>query len=155
LDERGLFERNMLGNLHQPASYDPIHRPNVFRKAAAARLKSGCDADFLVHGTLGEDLVPAVIALPARDVMEDHDAVSDLKVPYASSCGHDLPCSFMTENSRRRMRTGSDLFEVRAADSAGVYTNQNLPVADLGDGDLFQADIVLAAVNGSAHRRRN
>ena len=56
---------------------DPVHHPNVLGKSAAAGLIPGGCADFLVGRTLGENLVPAVIAIAAGDVMEDHHPVAD------------------------------------------------------------------------------
>ena len=53
------------------------------------------------------------------------------------------------------MGAGGNLFEVGAADAAGVNANQHLAGADRWDRDSFQANIVYAAVDGGLHGRGN
>ena len=61
----------------------------------------------------------------------------------------------MAEDAWGGMRAGGNLFQVRAADAAGVHADQQLSGADLRDGNGLEADVIDAAVNRGQHGRGN
>ncbi len=131
LDEAGLLEGDAVGDLHGALLDDPIHDADVFGETAAGRLESGGTADFLVGGALGESLVPAVVTFAARDVMKHHDPVAGLELAHVRAYRSDHAGGFMTEDARGGMRACGYLFQVGAANSAGVHAQQQLSGADL------------------------
>ncbi len=147
LDETGLFERDSVRNPDRAFADDPIHYSNVFGKTAAGRLKSGGAADFLVNLTLRECFMTTVVAISARHVVEDYDAVSRLEAahPFAD-CGN-YARSFVSKDSWGRMGAGCDLLQVGSADSAGVYAKEDLARTNPRDGNGFEADVVYPAVH--------
>ena len=58
----------------------------------------------------------------------------------------------MPKDARDRVRTGRDLFEVGAADTAGVHADQDLARPDCRNRNGLKADIILTAVDGGEHR---
>jgi hypothetical protein len=66
----------LAGDFHD-AGQDEGHHADVFGVAAARRLESGGDAGALVGGALGKGAVPAEMAVEARHVMVQGDAVAD------------------------------------------------------------------------------
>src|SRR5262249_26858153 len=105
----------------------------------------------LVYRTLRKDFVAAVITLAARNVVKDHHPVAGPEIRYARTDRRNLSRRFMAENPGRRMRTRHNLFQVGAADAAGMHADQYLSSADFRDGNGFQANIVLAAIHGGLH----
>ena len=79
------------GILTTPLRDDPIHYADVFGEAAAAGLESCGRADLLIGGALGINLVAAVIAFAARDVVEDHYAVAGLEIVDAAPTAATVP----------------------------------------------------------------
>lgn len=57
----------------------------------------------------------------------------------------------MAEDARRWNGAVVNLFDVRGADAAGRNAHEQFVFADARDGHGFGAEIVRAAVNGSAH----
>ena len=75
---------------------------------------------------MGENFVVAVITIAARDVMKDHHPVTDLEIcNIATNSGHHA-CGFMSEDAGRRVRATGNLLQIRAADTTGVYLDQDL-----------------------------
>jgi hypothetical protein len=91
---------------------------------------------------LREGFMTAVVALAAWDVMKDDDAIAGLENVYASADGGDYSGSFVAEDAGRGVRSGGNFLEVGAADSAGVYADEQLSGADRGDGNRLQANVV-------------
>ena len=75
--------------------------------------------------------------MPARDMVENHDAIAWRKAGDASAYGSDHAGGFMAENSRSRMRAGGYLFQIRAANPASMNAKQQLSGADLWNGNGF------------------
>src|ERR1700733_6303114 len=151
----GLLEADAVGNAYSTLPDDPVHYPDIFRKASPRWVKAGGAANLLVSGTLRKGLVAAVKTFCARDVMEDDNAVAHAEFVDALAHFCDDAGRLMTENTRRRMRARCNFLEISAADSAGVDAHQNLTPPDLGHGNFFQAHVVDAAIDGGPHRRRN
>jgi hypothetical protein len=86
-DETSLLKRDALWDADGAVLNDPIHDSHVFGETPAGGLESGCTADFLVRGALGECLVLAVETLAARDVVEDHDPVAGAVILHSFTHG--------------------------------------------------------------------
>src|SRR5262249_7526862 len=138
-------------NLHHAFAYDPVHHADVLGEAPAAGLKTGSRAHFLIDRTLGENLLAAVIALTAGNMVEDHDAVAFGKALYALAPAYNLPRHLVTKDPWSRMRAGGNLLEIGSADAAGMHAHQQLSWTDIRNGHGFQANIVLAAVHCRLH----
>src|SRR5262249_32288057 len=123
--------------------------------AAATGLKAGAGPDLLIDGTLREDLVAAVVTFSARNMVEDHHAVAAAEIRDSLTGSDDLTGHFMPENARRRVRAGRGLLEIGATDPASVDANQYFPGRDIGHRHGLETNIVLAAIYGRAHRRRD
>lgn len=61
----------------------------------------------------------------------------------------------MSEDARGGVRSGRNLLEVCAADTAGMHADEKFSGADGGDWDGFEADVVNAAVDRGLHGRGN
>src|SRR5581483_517963 len=117
------------------------------------RLKTGGAAYFLVSGTLREGLFAAVIAISARNVVEDHNSVASREILHSNACFDDYSGGFMAKNARRRVRTCVDFLQICAANTTGMNANQNLAGANLRNGHSLDTHIVYAAIDGSLHGR--
>lgn len=130
---------------------DPIHDADVFRESAAGGLKSGRAPHLFVSGALGEGLVKAVVTSAARNVVENDHAISRSELADSGADGRDYAGSFVTEDAGRGVRSGGDLLEIRAANSAGMDPEQEFTSADLRDRNSLQSDVVYPAVDGCQH----
>ena len=83
--------------------------------------------------------------------MVGHDAVADGEVRNACADTGDSSGHLVAEDARAGVGAGVDLFEVGAADAAGVDSKEEFAGADLRDGDGFGLDVVDAAVDGGLH----
>ena len=124
---------------------------NVLGEASTRGLEAGGAADAFIRGTLGEGLFSAVVAVPAGNVMEDHHAVVDREVLNAFANGGQGPGGLMAEDAWGRVRAAVNLFEIRATDAAGGDVDENFAGSDGWDRDGFDADVIDAPVNRSAH----
>ena len=144
-----------MGNAHGSVFDNPVHDADVFRETASGRLEAASAANFLIHGTLGESLVTAVIALAAWDVMKDHNSVPSPKIDHALANRRDDAGSFVAENARSGVRTRRDLLEVSATNTARVHAQQQFPSAKRGHGNGFQANVIDTAINRRQHSGGN
>ena len=76
LHKAGAIIRDSVRDLFHPAPGDPIHDAHILREASAGRLVPRRDADLLVDQALRVELVAAVEAFPAGDVMEDDHPIA-------------------------------------------------------------------------------
>ena len=90
LDKTGLLVGDVIGDTDCALLGDPIHDADVFGKSSAGGLETGGASDFFIGFALGKSFIATVIAFAARDVMEDHDAVSGLPIVDAFAYGCDL-----------------------------------------------------------------
>ncbi len=152
LDKGRLLKRHAVGNPHHAAVGDnPVHHPNVLRKAAAGGLKAGRGAHFLVDRALRKGLLAAVVALSAGNVMVDHHPLANLKTGNALAHPHNGSRHLMAEDARRGVRAGMNFFEIRPADAAGSYLHQQFARPDGGHGHRFHAQVVHAAIDHGLH----
>src|SRR4029077_202050 len=128
---------------------------DIFGKTAARRLKPRRASHFLVRLTLRKSFIPAVETFAARDMMENDNPVSRLKVADSRTHGRNYARRLVAKDPRRRMRAGSDLLQVSATNSAGVYPQQDLTRADPGYRDGLHANIVYPAIDRRLHAGRN
>jgi hypothetical protein len=152
LDEASLLERNAVWNPHSTALDYPLHDTDVFRESAAGGFESRRATHFFVGCALREGLVPAIEALPARDVMKDHDAIAGAIGGYVFSDRGYHSGGFMSENSRGRVRTCRDFLEVRAAHPAGMDTDEHFTRPDRWYRNGFKPDVVHTTIDRGAHR---
>ena len=68
----GIFRRNF-----HHAGQNEGHHADVFGVAAAGRLEPGGDAGALVGRALGKGVVPAEMAVQARNVVMERDAIAE------------------------------------------------------------------------------
>src|ERR1019366_5089656 len=104
-----------------------------------------------VGGTLGEDLVPAVVTFAAGDVMEHHHAIAEFVTGYIFAEGGNHPGGFMAKYPRSGMGPGCNLLQIGAADAAGVHSNQDFARTDPRDRNGLQPDIIDTAINRRLH----
>jgi hypothetical protein len=93
----------------------------------------------------------AVVAGTAGNVMKNHHSVAGLEIADVRTHSGDDAGSLMAEDARRGVRTGGDLLQVCAANSAGMNAQQQFPCANFGHGDGFDADVIDSAINGREH----
>ena len=152
LEKCSLFKRNSVGNLYEPApQHDGRHDADVLGETATGRSEARSAPDVLIGLALREGLFAAVEALAARDVVVSHHAVAYRESVDAFACLHDSARHLMSEDARCIMRSGVNLLQICAADSAGVDLDQHLAGADLRHRDGFDADVIHAAIHGGSH----
>lgn len=83
--------------------------------------------------------------------MKTHHAVAGLELCDSATCSNNSACEFMAEDLRRLNITLEDFLDVRAADAAGGYFDEDFVVADFGNGHFFDADDSLFAIDAGAH----
>src|ERR1700733_4165083 len=125
LDEHSLRKRDAVGNLDQPAFHNPVRHPPVAGEAAAGGLKPRTAADALVNRTLSEGLLAAVVASPARDVVEHSHPVAYGERSYSRSYGCDCAYRFVAEDARRGVGSSVNLFQVGAANATSMNLDQH------------------------------
>jgi hypothetical protein len=84
--------------------------------------------------------------------METDDAVARFEFADAAADLDYRASQFVPENLRRRDKTVVNLLDVGSADAAGGDAKQNLSLADFGNGNAFDDDLALAAIDASAHQ---
>src|SRR6185437_16426223 len=147
-----LFVGNLVGNFHHAFTYDPVHHADVLGKTTTAGLKPRRSADLFINRALREDLFPTVIALATGYVMKHHHAVPNGEVFYSFSHRNHLASHFVAKNARSGMRACQNFLEIGPANAAGVYTYQQLSLADFRYRNRLQTDIILTAIDSSLHR---
>jgi hypothetical protein len=151
--EQGALGEGIFGGNFHDAGQDEGHDADVFGVAAARRLESGGDAGAFIGLALGEGAVPAKMAIEARDMVVQGDAVANLPAqirgPGAQLGNH--AGGFVAEDAGRRDGAVLDFFDVGGADAAGGDADEEFAGADAGDGDGFEAQVVDAAINDGAH----
>jgi hypothetical protein len=100
---------------------------------------------------LGKRLLAAVIALAARDVMEDDHSIAGSEPAHARAHRSHLSRRFMAKNSRRGVRSAGDFLQVRAAHAARMHAQKQFARSDLRYGNALQANIIDAAINRGQH----
>ncbi len=157
LDETGAIKRHAIGNFLDAALDDPIHHADILRKASARRLVSGRNADFLIDRALRIQLVPAVKTFPARDVMEDDDAIAGGESPHAAADGRHYARRLMSKDARRREQVVFDLLEIGVADPAALHADQQFARSDGRRRHLLHRHHAVAGIDRGAHcnGRRN
>src|SRR5262249_32049192 len=106
LEKTGLLVRNTIRNSHRALADDPVHHPHIVREPAARRLKASRAAYSFVGFALREGLAPAIETVATRNVMKHHHPVAWLKVANAFTHSRNRAGRFMSEDARRRVRTG-------------------------------------------------
>src|SRR5579884_253783 len=129
LHERCPLEADALGDLLHPAFHDPVHHAYELGETAARGLESRRDSDLLVHRALRVQLVPAVEAAQARDVMERDHSIARPEARNALAHSGHHPRGFVAENARRRQQVILHLLQVGMADTAGMHLDKDLPRA--------------------------
>src|SRR2546423_1319044 len=130
----------MRGNLYHSLADDPIHCADVLRKSPARRLEPSSRPDLLIDRTLRVSLRTAVIALSARNVMEDHHPVSRAELLNALSDLRDRAGHLMAKYPRRRVRADGYLLKIGPTDPAGIDLHEKLSRADLRHRQALHAD---------------
>ena len=139
------------GNFLDAATDNPVHHAHVLREAAAGRLVSGGDADFLIDGALGVDFAAAVKARHARDVVEHDHAVARFEITDAIARFRNDAGDLMAVNARRSQKIVLDLLQIGVADAAGFHAHEDLAGAYPGSGHVFNSDNGSPFVHGGAH----
>src|SRR6266446_2446988 len=83
--------------------------------------------------------------------MKTHYSVADLPLRHAAARGYDGAGYFVAQNLRRRNVGVENLLDVGAANATGGNFDEDSAVGHLGDGDFFDANDSLFAVDTSAH----
>src|SRR5580698_676794 len=152
LDEGGFLEADVVGKRNNAALSDPWHGFYVFAEAAAVGREACGEAGGFVLLALRKEAIFAVEAGAAGRVMEAHHAVAGLESCDTGANGDDGAGEFVAEDLRRFDVTLEDFLNVGAADAASGDFDQNFARADFGDGDFFNADDSLFAIDARAHR---
>jgi len=138
-------------NQNGPLLNNPIHQPNVFGEAASCRFKPRSGARAQIKLTLRKQLFPAIKAFFTGDVMVRGHPIPDAKTRNPGARRYHGAGKFVPEYPRRRNQAVFDLFEIRAADAAGMHADENLSVGYFGDRHCFHRDPGGSAINGRAH----
>src|SRR5438445_3787015 len=149
-DEGGFFKSDVVGQGDHAALGNPGHRFDVFSKAATVGRETGRETGGLVLLALGERAAFAVKAGAARNVMEAHHAIARLEFRHTGADGDDGAGEFVAEDLRRLDISLENFLDVRAADAAGGDFDEKFAFTHFGDGDLFNEDNSLLAVNAGA-----
>jgi sterol desaturase/sphingolipid hydroxylase (fatty acid hydroxylase superfamily) len=163
--EHGAFLKGVFGGDFHDAAQDEGHHADVFGKAAAGGFEASRDAGALVLRALGEGAVAAVMAIHARDVVMESDAIAEvenrgsgvggrggaLKRAATAADLHDGTGGFVAEDTRGRDGAVLDFLYISWADTAGGDFDEEFVAANARDGDSFGAEVVGAVVNGGAH----
>jgi len=112
--EHGAFGKGILGwNFHDAGQHER-HDANVFGVTAAGGLEAGGDAGAFVSLALGEGVMPAKMAIEARDMMVQGDAVADFEAAREdarpATDADDGAGGFVAEDARRRHGAVLDFF---------------------------------------------
>ena len=83
--------------------------------------------------------------------METHHAIAGLEFRHTRADGDDGAGKFVAEDLRRLDISLENFLDVRAADAAGGDFDEKFAFTHFGDGDLFNEDNSLLAVNAGAH----
>src|SRR4029077_3080163 len=151
LDEGGFFKGDIVGKRDDAALGYPGHGFDVFAEAAAVGCEAAGEAGGLVLLALREEAFLTVKAFAAGRVMEAHDAIAGLPFGDAGADSYDGTGEFVTEDLRRLDVALEDFFDVGAANAAGSDFDEDFVIADLGNGDFFDAHDSLFAVDAGAH----
>src|SRR5579859_440957 len=151
LDEGGFFERDVVGKRDDAAFGDPRHGFHIFGEAAAIGREAGGEAGGLVLLALRERAALAVKTSAAGDVMKTHHAIAGFEFLHARADGDDGTGKFVAKDLRRLNVPLENFLNVRAANAARGDFDEELAFADFRDGDLFDADDSLFAVNAGTH----
>ncbi|MCX6917211.1 MAG: hypothetical protein NT167_29935 [Verrucomicrobia bacterium] len=92
--------------------------------AAAGRLEARRDAGAFVLGALGEGVVAAGMALQARHMMMQRDALAGPELADPRSGADDGAGGFMAEDARGRHGAILDLLDVGGADAADGHADE-------------------------------
>ena len=151
--QHGTFREGIFGGNPDDTGQDEGHDADVFGVAAAGRLESGGDAGAFVGLALGEGVMPAKMAVQARHVMVQGDAVADfppqIRDPRPQLRNH--AGGFVSEDARGRDGAELDFLDVGGADAAGGDADEEFAGADARDGNGFDAQVVDAAIDDGAH----
>src|ERR1700750_2826314 len=101
-DPGRLIERYTLRDYFHATLDNPVHNANVLGEAAACRFEAGCNANFLVDGTLCVKSPVAIEATSAGDMMKSNDTISRHIPGDAVADFHHHTGCFVTINARRR-----------------------------------------------------
>src|SRR5262249_24350701 len=85
LHKTGLLKGCAFRNPNRPLLNNPVHYADELGKAAARGLKTCCTAHLLVRLKLGKSFVTAVVTIAARNVVEDHNTITDRESRYFRS----------------------------------------------------------------------
>ena len=155
LDEGGFDEADPIGNLDHAAFDNPRHRLHIFGKAAAVGSKAGRQTHPFIKLALREQFALAVETVAAGNVMETDDPVAGSESGDTCAHGDDCAGHFVPEDLWRGNETMLDLLDVGATNAAGGDADQKFSRSDFGNGDLFDDDVILAAIHRRSHDRRD
>src|SRR5437879_7506514 len=83
--------------------------------------------------------------------MKTHHAVAKLPIRHAAASCYDCAGQFVAQNLGGRNVGVIDLLDVRAANAASGNFDEDFAVGHFGDGDFFDANDSLFAVDTGAH----
>jgi hypothetical protein len=84
-------------------------------------------------------------------MVKDHNPLANLELIDSPANGCNDACGFMPKDARGGVGAGVDLLEIGAANTTGVNLDEDFACADFGNGNSFDAHVVDAAINSSAH----
>ncbi len=146
---------DVVGQRYDAALRNPGHGFHVFAEAAAVWGEPAGQACGFVLLALRKKAAFAIKTIAAGDVMKAHHPVAQLPFGYAGADGDDCARQFVTQNLRRIYVRLEDFFDVGPADAAGRNFDQHFAVADVGDGNFFDAHDALFAINARVHGFRH
>ena len=138
------------GNVHH-AGQDKGHHADIFGVAAARGFEARGDAGALVGGALGVGVMPAGMAVQARDMMVQGHAVAGFERVRARADRDDGAGGFMAEDARRGDGAVVDFLDVRGADAADGDAHEQLVAADARHRHGLQAQVIGAAIDDGPH----
>lgn len=149
--KHGAFREAVGGGDFHHAGQDERQHADVFGVATTGGFKTGGNAGAFVLRALSKGVMATVMAIEARHVMVQRDAVAEAKPADARAHFYDGAGGFVTKYARRRDGAVFDFLDVRGANAANGDANEQFLRADARNGEGFEAKVIRAAIDDGGH----
>ena len=150
LEHCAFKEGILLRNFYDPGE-NPGHHAHVLGVPAASGFEAGSNPGALVLCALRKGAMGTVVALKTRHVMVQRHPLANLEASGLRASPNNHTRRLMPKNTRRRNGAILDFFDVGRANAADGHFHQQFTGADAWDRDVFEAQIVWAAIHDGAH----
>jgi len=84
-------------------------------------------------------------------VVKGSDVITGPELRHSGTCLYHHSGGLVTVDARRRQEIVFNLFEIRVANTARLYGDEDFARADIRDRDGLDSNRTVAAINSSAH----